>query len=86
MERKGERKWASKDDRSLEVDDGNWSTFIDNLSRRVPRTALWELFNHHGKVRKFFKPSVNRKPKYKDNTFAIVHFRSHEDMRKAIYD
>ncbi|GMJ13922.1 hypothetical protein HRI_005061400 [Hibiscus trionum] len=84
MERKGEKRWVAKEDRRWGIDDGNWEVFIDNLSKRISRGALWELSNHYGRVGRVFIPAVNRKPKYSNFTFVIVEFRSHIDMKKAI--
>ncbi|KAE8731959.1 hypothetical protein F3Y22_tig00002338pilonHSYRG00231 [Hibiscus syriacus] len=55
-----------------------WSVFIDNLSRRVSRGTLRELFNHHGKVTKVFIPLFNKRPRYSEYTFAFVHFASQD--------
>ncbi|KAE8678433.1 hypothetical protein F3Y22_tig00111410pilonHSYRG00088 [Hibiscus syriacus] len=63
--------------------EGVWVAFIDNLSRRVHRSVLWERFSYFGKVIKVFIPFVNRRPKYKDYTFAFVHFASKEDLFNA---
>ncbi|KAL4387604.1 hypothetical protein GQ457_09G021300 [Hibiscus cannabinus] len=61
-----------------------WTAFVDNLSRRVSRGALWELFNHYGKVTRVFIPVVNKKPRYKFSTFAFVQFASSGDLDRAI--
>ncbi|KAK8598505.1 hypothetical protein V6N13_094474 [Hibiscus sabdariffa] len=61
-----------------------WTAFVDNLSRRVTRGALWELFNHYGKVTGIFIPTVNKKPRYKFSTFAFVQFASSGDLDRAI--
>ncbi|KAE8682317.1 Polynucleotide adenylyltransferase family protein isoform 4 [Hibiscus syriacus] len=62
----------------------SWVVFVDNLSRRVQRNVLWDRFIHYGKVIKVFIPFVNRRPYYKDSTFAFVHFASKDDMHLAI--
>ncbi|KAL4377916.1 hypothetical protein GQ457_02G007720 [Hibiscus cannabinus] len=61
-----------------------WTVFVDNLSRRVSRGALWELFSHHGKVNHVFIPLKNKKPKYRFSTFAFVRFDSEKAMNRAI--
>ncbi|GMI90829.1 hypothetical protein HRI_002752200 [Hibiscus trionum] len=61
-----------------------WMIFIDRLSRRVSRGALWELCGHYGKVKKVFISAINKKPKYKDDTFAFVHFYNRKDMLNVI--
>ncbi|KAK8652336.1 hypothetical protein V6N13_061356 [Hibiscus sabdariffa] len=43
----------------------SWTTFVDNLSRRVLRGALWEVFNHYGKVIRVFISMAKKKPRYK---------------------
>ncbi|KAK8698572.1 hypothetical protein V6N13_114684 [Hibiscus sabdariffa] len=63
---------------------GAWTAFVDNLSRRVTRGALWELFNHHGKVNRVFIPVVNKKPRYKFSTFSFVQFASPGDLDRVI--
>ncbi|KAL4279853.1 hypothetical protein GQ457_03G000940 [Hibiscus cannabinus] len=61
-----------------------WTAFVDNLSRRVTRGALRELFNHYGKVIRVFIPAVNKKPRYQFSTFAFVQFASPGDLNRAI--
>ncbi|GMI71123.1 hypothetical protein HRI_000781600 [Hibiscus trionum] len=61
-----------------------WSAFVDNLSKRVSRRSLRERFMHHGKVTRAFIPLVNRKPKYRESTFAFVHFESEKDLLNAV--
>ncbi|GMJ13314.1 hypothetical protein HRI_005000600 [Hibiscus trionum] len=63
---------------------GCWTLFVDNLSRRVHRGALRELFNHHGKVVRVFIPNNNRKSKYRTSTFAFVSVANRTDMEKMI--
>ncbi|GMI65924.1 hypothetical protein HRI_000261700 [Hibiscus trionum] len=63
---------------------GAWTTFIDNLSKRVSRTALRELFGHYGKVTRVFIPVVNRRAKYKHYTFALISMACKEDMLAVI--
>ncbi|GMI75949.1 hypothetical protein HRI_001264200 [Hibiscus trionum] len=66
------------------VDVNRWVIFIDNLSRRVSRVALKELFEHYGSVQKIFIPMVNNKPKYRFCTFALIHMGNEKDMIRAI--
>ncbi|KAE8663601.1 putative AMP deaminase [Hibiscus syriacus] len=61
-----------------------WVVVVDNLSRRVSRRVIWELFKRHGDVVKVFIPLVNRRPKYKDSNFAFVHFGCKKDVANAI--
>ncbi|KAK8633607.1 hypothetical protein V6N13_014451 [Hibiscus sabdariffa] len=62
----------------------NWIVFVDNLSKRVSRGALWEVFSHYGKVIRVFISMVNKKPRYKVTTFAFVRFANEKDMNRAI--
>ncbi|KAK8992053.1 hypothetical protein V6N11_044945 [Hibiscus sabdariffa] len=92
-------RWSSKDLRSFpgrRVDDcrfsnrdsagqnGEYSAFIDNLSKRVSRRSLWELFSLHGKVTRVFIPFRNNRPRYKEVTFAFVRFENNDDLLNAI--
>ncbi|KAL4384130.1 hypothetical protein GQ457_15G008570 [Hibiscus cannabinus] len=74
--------------RKVEVKRGKfgseWTVFVDNLSRRVPRGAIWELFSHYGKVFQVFISMANKKPRYQDSTFAFVRFVNEEGMLRAI--
>ncbi|GMJ10511.1 hypothetical protein HRI_004720300 [Hibiscus trionum] len=64
---------------------GAWTTFIDNLSKRVSRFALRELFGHYRKVTRVFIPAVNKKAKYyKQYTFAFISMACKEDMLMVI--
>ncbi|GMI93504.1 hypothetical protein HRI_003019700 [Hibiscus trionum] len=62
----------------------SWSIFVDNLSKRVSRSALRGLFNLHGKVVRIFIPVVNRKEKYRNSTFAFVSMSNKLEMEEAI--
>ncbi|KAK8564952.1 hypothetical protein V6N13_020080 [Hibiscus sabdariffa] len=63
---------------------GEYTTFVDNLSRRVSRRSLWEVFTHYGEVMRVFIPLRNNRPRYKDATFAFVRFKNQVDLDKAI--
>ncbi|GMJ09359.1 hypothetical protein HRI_004605100 [Hibiscus trionum] len=67
-----------------EVIGGEWTAFIDNLSRRVSWATLRELFGHYGKVTRVFIPEVNTKAKYKQNTFAFISMSNKEEMFSVI--
>ncbi|GMI98326.1 hypothetical protein HRI_003501900 [Hibiscus trionum] len=62
-----------------------WTVFIDNLSKRVQRSALKELFEFHGKVKRVYIPYRNPRPKYSESTFAFVAFGTKEEQQKAIH-
>ncbi|KAK8541527.1 hypothetical protein V6N13_137862 [Hibiscus sabdariffa] len=64
--------------------DQEWTVFVDNFSRRVSRSSLRELSNHHGKVLRVFIPLVNTKSKYKETTFAFVTMGCRGDMEQVI--
>ncbi|KAK8675953.1 hypothetical protein V6N13_034011 [Hibiscus sabdariffa] len=68
----------------MEASGDVWTVSVENLSWRVTRGVLWELFNHHGKITKVFIPAVNKKPIYKFSTFAFEQFASSEDLDRAI--
>ncbi|GMJ07514.1 hypothetical protein HRI_004420600 [Hibiscus trionum] len=80
--RRGENR--GKDHRFSNDSTGVYKIFIDNLSRRVSRGALWELFNHYGRVERVLIPTVNNKTKYRKSTFAFVTLRSEKDLQSAI--
>ncbi|KAL4304512.1 hypothetical protein GQ457_10G029590 [Hibiscus cannabinus] len=61
-----------------------WTVFIDNLSKRVSRGALWELFSHYGKVSQVFIIMADRKPRYQHSTFAFVRLMAKVGMLRAI--
>ncbi|KAE8664767.1 hypothetical protein F3Y22_tig00112738pilonHSYRG00325 [Hibiscus syriacus] len=61
-----------------------WTAFVDNLSKRVSRRELRELFSSHGPVVRVFIPRETRNPKYKFSTFAVVHFGNEESLNRAI--
>ncbi|KAK8495627.1 hypothetical protein V6N13_092867 [Hibiscus sabdariffa] len=63
---------------------GSWIAFVDNLSRRITRHALRELFSFHGKVERVFIPVKNGKTKYKVSMFMFVSLASKEDLEKVI--
>ncbi|KAK8556338.1 hypothetical protein V6N13_064374 [Hibiscus sabdariffa] len=65
---------------------GEWIMFIDNLSKRVSRSALKELSSHYGKVVQVFILVINKKPKYKDSTFAFVFVACREYMDRMVMD
>ncbi|KAK8621332.1 hypothetical protein V6N13_067767 [Hibiscus sabdariffa] len=64
--------------------EASWTAFVDNLSRRVSRGALWEVFSHYGKVIRVFISMAKKKPRYKETTFAFVRFAKEKDMYRAI--
>ncbi|KAE8686756.1 UDP-glucose:glycoprotein glucosyltransferase [Hibiscus syriacus] len=64
--------------------DKEWTTFVDNLSKRVSRRAVRELFQQQGSVLRVYIPSVSNKPNYKNHTFAFVQSEKEEGLKKAI--
>ncbi|KAK8478146.1 hypothetical protein V6N11_059511, partial [Hibiscus sabdariffa] len=84
----GEARGSGFSGRKVEIKRGKfgseWTVFVDNLSRRVPRGAIWELFNHYRKVFQVFISMVNKKLRYQDSTFAFVRFVNEEGMLRAI--
>ncbi|KAE8731579.1 Spc97 / Spc98 family of spindle pole body component, putative isoform 2 [Hibiscus syriacus] len=61
-----------------------WTAFVDNLSKRVSRRAVKELFQHQGNVLRVYIPNVSNKPKYRNQTFAFVQFEKEEGLKNAI--
>ncbi|GMI99180.1 hypothetical protein HRI_003587300 [Hibiscus trionum] len=61
-----------------------WTIFVDNVSRRVSRHALRDIFSNFGRVCRVFIPLRNEKPKYKYVTFAFVSMEKQEEMERAI--
>ncbi|XP_039062136.1 serine/arginine-rich splicing factor 2-like [Hibiscus syriacus] len=61
-----------------------WTIFVDNLSKRVIRGELREVFQHYDQVVRIFIPNFTQKSKYKNYTFAFVQFASEEGRRRAI--
>ncbi|XP_039034518.1 RNA-binding protein with serine-rich domain 1 homolog [Hibiscus syriacus] len=61
-----------------------WTVFVDNLNKRVSRGAFMEVFNHYGKVTSVFIWRYNKKPRYKNITYAFVCFATRGDMDIAI--
>ncbi|XVF04128.1 hypothetical protein REPUB_Repub05bG0055400 [Reevesia pubescens] len=61
-----------------------FSVFVSNLSRRVPRSALWEAFSLYGKVADVFIQTNIKPGKDSSSTYAFIRFFSQEDAAKAI--
>ncbi|XVF82531.1 hypothetical protein PTKIN_Ptkin16aG0057100 [Pterospermum kingtungense] len=71
--------WQSKSSHG-DWRDHLYTAFVDNLSKRVSRRALWEAFNIYGRVEDVFISFRNAKP----TTFAFVRYKHEVEMRKAI--
>ncbi|XP_039003308.1 serine/arginine-rich splicing factor 2-like [Hibiscus syriacus] len=61
-----------------------WTAFVDNLSKRVSRRVVRELFQHQGQVMRVYIPNVSKNPKYRNQTFAFIQFENEEGLKKAI--
>ncbi|XVE50306.1 hypothetical protein DITRI_Ditri01bG0151400 [Diplodiscus trichospermus] len=59
------------------------TVFVDNLSRRVLRSAVWEIFNSYGRVVDVFIPKVT-KERRRLKTYAFVRFKYEHELTKAI--
>ncbi|GMI88089.1 hypothetical protein HRI_002478200 [Hibiscus trionum] len=70
-----------RDDGSRSVE---WTVFVDNLSKKVSRFELKEIFNFYGKVTRLFIPMSNNKSRYRNFTFAFVTLASRADMERVI--
>ncbi|KAK8492808.1 hypothetical protein V6N11_034741 [Hibiscus sabdariffa] len=60
------------------------SVFVDNVSKRIHRLALWEAFQVYGTVVDVYIALRNQKRKYKTSTFAFVRFKSEFEARRAV--
>ncbi|XVF47771.1 hypothetical protein PTKIN_Ptkin03bG0137100 [Pterospermum kingtungense] len=56
------------------------AVLVNNLSRRVSKRALWEVFNQYGAVMDIFISFCSRKP----STFAFVRYRWESECCRAI--
>ncbi|XP_039034127.1 serine/arginine-rich splicing factor 8-like [Hibiscus syriacus] len=63
---------------------GSWTVFVDNLSKRVTKSELRNIFIDQGQVVRIFIPNVVNRPKYKSFTFAFVQFGNETEMRNAV--
>ncbi|XVE89961.1 hypothetical protein DITRI_Ditri20bG0038400 [Diplodiscus trichospermus] len=61
-----------------------FTIFIVNLSRRVPKRALWETFSEYGKVVDIYISSSFKSNRDRDTTFAFVRYKFRSEMVKAI--
>ncbi|KAE8716200.1 Phospholipid-transporting ATPase 2 [Hibiscus syriacus] len=64
--------------------DEEWTVFVDNLSKRVTRSELREIFIQYGKVVRVYIPNVIFKPNYKSSTFAFVQFALEKSCSRAV--
>ncbi|XVF83769.1 hypothetical protein PTKIN_Ptkin16aG0519200 [Pterospermum kingtungense] len=58
------------------------TVFVNNLSKRVSKRALWEVFNHYGTVMDVFVKFHSRKP----FTFAFIRFKLESDCQRAVVE
>ncbi|XVF60748.1 hypothetical protein PTKIN_Ptkin08bG0073300 [Pterospermum kingtungense] len=68
---------------SISIDEwrgGLPTVFINNLNRRVSKSALWEAFNQYGVVMDVFISFRSKKP----FTFAFVRYKSESECRRAV--
>ncbi|XP_039005774.1 U1 small nuclear ribonucleoprotein 70 kDa-like [Hibiscus syriacus] len=80
----GERKVEREKLKGKIVSDEVWKAFVDNLSRRVSRRELRDIFSSHGTVERVFIPKETKNPKYKFSTFAFVQFERESSLKRAI--
>ncbi|XP_039054991.1 serine/arginine-rich splicing factor SC35-like [Hibiscus syriacus] len=81
-EKSRERKRAGAFGRSFSGEE--WTVFVGNLSKRVTRSELREIFNHYGRIVRVFIPSFMVKTNYKSSTFAFVQYAVEEGCRRAV--
>ncbi|XP_039040141.1 serine/arginine-rich splicing factor SC35-like [Hibiscus syriacus] len=80
----GERK-IEREKLKGKIDSGEvWKAFVDNLSRRVSRHELRDIFSSQGTVERVFIPKETRNPKYRFSTFAFVQFERESGLKRAI--
>ncbi|KAK8708816.1 hypothetical protein V6N13_059852 [Hibiscus sabdariffa] len=63
---------------------GSFTAFVNNLSKRVSRKALWDLFSYYGKVCQVYIPFAYNRTKYRVSMFAFVQFHNQKDLIFAI--
>ncbi|XP_039031854.1 serine/arginine-rich splicing factor 8-like [Hibiscus syriacus] len=61
-----------------------WTVFVDNLSKRVTRKTLKEIFHQQGSVVRVYIPNYSNKPNYRNYTFAFVQLANEDGLLKAI--
>ncbi|XVE91459.1 hypothetical protein REPUB_Repub01dG0011700 [Reevesia pubescens] len=75
--------------RRLENNNFDWRTtlqsvFVKNLSRRVTKEALWEVFSLYGRVVDVHIPFSIRVDKDRNSLFAFVRYKRDFEAKKAI--
>ncbi|XVE65737.1 hypothetical protein DITRI_Ditri08aG0023400 [Diplodiscus trichospermus] len=61
-----------------------FSVFVDNLSCKVPKSALWEVFEAYGQVMDVYIGIAKSWRRQRGTTFAFVRFKSVQDMQHAV--
>ncbi|KAK9007246.1 hypothetical protein V6N11_051075 [Hibiscus sabdariffa] len=61
-----------------------FSVFVDNVSKRIPISALKEAFGYYGQVTDVYIAYWNRKRKRDRTTFAFVRFERSEEASRAV--
>ena len=61
-----------------------YSAFVDNLSLRVSKGALWDAFCDYGKVVDVHIPRFPKRQNNKGTTFAFVRYKFESELLKAI--
>ncbi|XVF30335.1 hypothetical protein REPUB_Repub16aG0048300 [Reevesia pubescens] len=59
-------------------------TFVENISRRLSKKALWEAFSVYSTVVNVYIPSFYRFGKVRNVTFAFVRYKFEFQLKKAI--
>ncbi|XVE86036.1 hypothetical protein DITRI_Ditri18aG0004100 [Diplodiscus trichospermus] len=75
------RKSSSKDWR-----DNLFTVFVDNISCRVPKSAVWEVFDLYGKVVDVFIGVPKSWRRQKRITYAFVRYKTLSEMQKAVQE
>ncbi|XVF28469.1 hypothetical protein REPUB_Repub15cG0032000 [Reevesia pubescens] len=63
---------------------GLFSVFVQNVSRRISKSSLWEAFNSYGNVLDVYISFYDKMGKPRSVTFAFVRFKLESESQKAI--
>ncbi|KAH1040660.1 hypothetical protein J1N35_042403, partial [Gossypium stocksii] len=61
-----------------------YTTFVDNISRELPRSVLCDFFNVHGRVEDVYIAYKSKNEKYSDTSFAFVRYKHEYKLWRAV--
>ncbi|XVE85396.1 hypothetical protein DITRI_Ditri17bG0087700 [Diplodiscus trichospermus] len=70
--------------RSEDWRDNLFTVCVDNLSVKVPKSALWEVFDVYGTVMDVYIGSPKSWHRHRGTTFALVRYRTLFEMQRAV--